>query len=146
MPAAWCTGRGEIVRPLPLGRPLDLVLLCPSFGCPTAEVYRHLAPPAYEHNEGRACSAKALAEGAIEKIGQLLHNSLQPAAEIVAPALKSYYRRLAETGPAGQLMSGSGSCLFALARDAAEAERIARELRGAADREAFTVILVRSCS
>ncbi len=147
VPAAWCTGRGEIVRPLPLGRPLDLVLLCPSFGCPTAEVYRHLAPTAYEHNEERGLQArKALAEGAIEKIGQLLHNSLQPAAEIVAPALKSYYRRLAETGPAGQLMSGSGSCLFALARDRPDAERIARELRGAADRESFTVILVRSCS
>ena len=31
-PAAWCTGRGEQVTPVKLGRPLDLVLFCPAFG------------------------------------------------------------------------------------------------------------------
>jgi 4-diphosphocytidyl-2-C-methyl-D-erythritol kinase len=31
-PAAWCTGRGEQVTPLPLGRPLDFVLACPPAG------------------------------------------------------------------------------------------------------------------
>src|SRR5947208_3153678 len=31
-PAAWCTGRGERVEPLTLGRPLDLVLACPAAG------------------------------------------------------------------------------------------------------------------
>src|SRR5262249_6842875 len=34
-PAAWCTGRGEIVEPLALGRPLDLVVICPPFGLST---------------------------------------------------------------------------------------------------------------
>ena len=29
-PAAWCTGRGERIEPLRLGRPLDLVLVAPS--------------------------------------------------------------------------------------------------------------------
>jgi 4-diphosphocytidyl-2-C-methyl-D-erythritol kinase len=41
-PAAWCTGRGEQVIAVPLGRPLDLVLVCPDAGLATAEVYREL--------------------------------------------------------------------------------------------------------
>ena len=31
LPAAWCTGRGEMVSTEPLPRPLDIVLLCPVF-------------------------------------------------------------------------------------------------------------------
>ncbi len=99
-PAAWCTGRGEIVTPLPMGRTLDLVLLCPAFGCPTPEVYRKVIVPAVPH-EGTALR-QALEVGAIEDVGRHLFNRLQPAAETLAPALASYHRRLADLGPAGQ--------------------------------------------
>jgi 4-diphosphocytidyl-2-C-methyl-D-erythritol kinase len=143
-PAAWCTGRGEIVTPIALAQQLDLVLLCPSFGCPTAQVYRNVAVPA-DPEDGKALR-QALAAGAIEDIGRLLHNRLQPAAEKLAPAIATYYSRLAQLGPAGQLMSGSGSSLFALCRDRAEANRIAHELHHGTDRDLFTVFRVRSCS
>jgi 4-diphosphocytidyl-2-C-methyl-D-erythritol kinase len=143
-PAAWCTGRGEQVTRVPLGRPLDLVLLCPLFGCPTAEVYRNLIVPAVP--ESGAALRRAVAAGQVDVIGRLLHNRLQPAAEKIAPAIPAFYRRLAQLGPAGQLMSGSGSSLFALCRDRPEAERMAHELRHGADKGLFTVFLVRSCS
>ena len=44
-PAAWCTGRGEVVTPCSLGRPLDFLLVCPDVGLSTAEVYRNVAVP-----------------------------------------------------------------------------------------------------
>ena len=44
-PAGWCTGRGEIVEPLALGRPLDLVIVKPEVGLSTPEVYRRLRVP-----------------------------------------------------------------------------------------------------
>ena len=44
-PAAWCTGRGEIVTPVPLGRRLDLVLVCPAVGLSTASVFRSSIAP-----------------------------------------------------------------------------------------------------
>src|SRR5262249_19111747 len=44
-PAAWCTGRGEKVTPLPLGRELHFVLACPPIGLSTAEVYRSAMVP-----------------------------------------------------------------------------------------------------
>ena len=142
-PAAWCTGRGEIVTPLPTGRRLDLVLLCPAFGCPTAQVYRNVTVPAQPRSGDPIC--RALGEGNIEELGRLLHNRLQPAAEKLAPEIAAHGRRLITLRPAGQLMSGSGSSLFALCRDRAEAERIARDLRHEATKESYTVHLVRSC-
>ena len=36
-PAAWCTGRGEQVRAVPLGRRLWFVLVCPPVGMATAQ-------------------------------------------------------------------------------------------------------------
>ena len=143
-PAAWCTGRGEQVTPLAVAKPLDLVLLCPTFGCPTAQVYRNVTLPAA--TEDGAALRQAVRIGDVDAIGRLLFNRLQAAAEKVAPAIPAFYRRLAQLGPAGQLMSGSGSSLFALCRDRREAERIAHELRHGEDRGLFTVFLVRSCS
>lgn len=143
-PAAWCTGRGEIVRPLKLARPIDLVLMCPEFGMATAEVYRNVTAPAKPQTGEPICGA--LAQGDVEEMGRLLFNRLQPAAERLAPAIATYHHRLEQLRPAGQLMSGSGSSLFALCRDRQEAERIASELRHGMDRDSFSVYQVRSCS
>ncbi len=38
--AAWCRGRGEIVEPAALPRPLPLLLIKPSFGVPTPWAYQ----------------------------------------------------------------------------------------------------------
>jgi 4-diphosphocytidyl-2C-methyl-D-erythritol kinase len=57
-----------------------------------------------------------------------MHNRLQTAAEALEPRVAEYGRMLAEAKPAGWLMSGSGSTLFALARSAEDAERIAAAL------------------
>src|SRR5207302_3820961 len=127
LPAAWCTGRGEIVTPVEAARELDLVLLCPSFGCSTAMVYRQVQLPA-QPTDG-AGMREAFASGDVEAIGRRLHNRLQPAAEAIAPELKALHARLLALQPAGALLSGSGSTLFAVCRDRLEAERIARDLR-----------------
>jgi 4-diphosphocytidyl-2-C-methyl-D-erythritol kinase len=144
-PAAWCTGRGEVVSPLPLGRPLTLVLVCPPVGLSTAEVYKHVTVPA-EPQSGEEIR-RAARDGDVEAIGRRLMNRLQPAAEGLCPAVGDLYRRLEGLAPAGQLMSGSGSSLFALCRDHAEGLRVAGALRRGADGGASPrVFLVRSCS
>jgi 4-diphosphocytidyl-2-C-methyl-D-erythritol kinase len=143
-PAAWCTGRGEQVEPLTLGKPLDFVLVCPPVGLSTAEVFRSLTVPV-EPLSGKEVR-EAARTGDVEKLGQVLHNRLQPAAARLCPAVASAYERLARLGPAGQLMSGSGSTVFALCRDAGEALRIARNLRQAGNAlDGARVFIVRSC-
>ncbi len=126
-PAAWCTGRGERVETCSLGTALFLVVVSPPVGLSTAEVYRGVAVP--EAAEAGAAIRQAVADGNVEEIGRRLHNRLQPAAERLCPVIAALHAGLAGLAPAGQLMSGSGSSLFALCRDHREALRVAREMR-----------------
>ena len=122
-PACWCTGRGEVVTPVPLGAPLHLVIVKPPVGLSTAAVYQACAVPETLVN-GTAIRI-ALAVGAVGAVGAGLHNRLQSPAFALQPAVKAVYDALIATEPAGVLVSGSGSCVFAVARDAADADRIA---------------------
>lgn len=143
LPAAWCTGRGAIVAPVRFPQTLDLVLVCPNFGCPTAAVYREVKLP--EKPQDGAAMLAAAAAGDVEAIGRLLHNRLQAAATTIAPKIAEYQQRLAAINPAGALLSGSGSTLFAVCRNRDEAKRMAKELRNSGGGE-YQVYVVRSCS
>jgi 4-diphosphocytidyl-2-C-methyl-D-erythritol kinase len=143
-PAAWCTGRGERVEPLRLGRPLDFVLAAPPVGLSTADVFRAVEVPAEPLTGTEVRQAAAAAN--VEELGRRLHNRLQPAAERLCPSVADLAARLERLGPAGTLMTGSGSAVFALCRDPAEALRIARGLRSNQDVSlAPRVCVVRSC-
>jgi 4-diphosphocytidyl-2-C-methyl-D-erythritol kinase len=145
-PAAWCTGRGEQVMCWSVGRPLFFVLACPAVGLSTAEVYRGVTVPAQP--ESGTEIRQALANGDVEEIGRRLHNRLQPVAERLCAPVAVVQARLAQCHPAGQLMSGSGTTVFALCRDRAEALRIARELAVTSDASAgsgLKLFIVRSC-
>jgi 4-diphosphocytidyl-2-C-methyl-D-erythritol kinase len=148
-PAAWCTGRGERVERVVVGRPLHLVLAKPEQGLSTAAVFGALdggekggsVPP----ERGRQVR-EALAAGDVDQLGRLLHNDLQGPAEKLCPEVARLREALAGLGPAGQLMSGSGSTVFALCRDAAEAVRIGRAFNRLQDeRGGARTCVVRSC-
>jgi 4-diphosphocytidyl-2-C-methyl-D-erythritol kinase len=143
-PAAWCTGRGEQVEPLRLGRALDLVLIAPPLGLSTAAVFRGVTVP--RSPRSGAAIRQAAAEGDVNELGRQLHNRLQPVAEQLCPAVADLSARLAGLGPAGQLMTGSGSTVFALCRDPGEALRLARALNSAREElGGARVFVVRSC-
>jgi len=144
-PAAWCTGRGERVTPGPLGKALLFVLVCPPVGLSTADVYRGVTVP--EQPRSGEDIRRAAREGDVEEIGRRLHNRLQPVAEGLCPAVAALRSRLEALRPAGQLMSGSGSSVFALCRDRGEAAHLARKLRhGSEEGGRPHVFMVRSCS
>jgi 4-diphosphocytidyl-2-C-methyl-D-erythritol kinase len=122
--AAWCTGRGEIVTPVPIGAPLHLVIVKPPVGCPTAEVYRRVTVPNSPLAGDEALAA--LASGDPARVAAALHNRLQPAAFDLQPVVRRVYDRLNACDPLGCLLSGSGACVFAVCRDRADAVRVAR--------------------
>ncbi len=143
-PVAWCTGRGEIVTPLSMGRRLWLVLVRPPVELSTAAVYRKVTVPAPPQTGDEI--RQAVTNGDVEEIGRRLHNRLQPVAEQLCPEVAALRRRLEELKPVGQLMSGSGASLFALCRNRAEADRLARGLRqGEGQESPPEVFIVRSC-
>lgn len=145
--AGWATGRGENIEPVPVGGTFDFVLVKPEQGLGTADVYRRLKIPA-QPADGRE-AREALASGDAERLGRALHNRLQEPAFELEPVVADWYRRLSELGTTGTLMSGSGSCLFVLCRNAGEARRVADDLSNGlaslGDRKT-RVFHVRSCS
>jgi 4-diphosphocytidyl-2-C-methyl-D-erythritol kinase len=140
-PAAWCTGRGEMVAPLDCKKTLELVLLCPPFGLASRDVYTEVKVPA--NPASGEDMQRAVREGNVEAIGRALFNRLEEPAQRLCPELIRFRERLAHQKPAGVLMSGSGSTWFALCRTRAEARRVARQLR--LGQEEASVYLVRSC-
>ena len=117
-PAAICRGRGENVEAVAIERPLHFVLVCPTVGVSTADVYRRLTPPERPMPIGPVLGA--LAEKGTSSLGKFLFNRLQSIAEALRPELVGVRDALAELCPSlldGHLMSGSGSAYFGLARD-----------------------------
>lgn len=144
LPAAWCTGRGEVVTPLQLGTPLYLVLACPQVGLSTAAVYRGVQVP--DQPLGGEEIRQAALRGDVEEIGRRLHNRLQEPALKLCPEVGELLALLAQEKPAGQLMSGSGTTVFALCRDGRSALDLAVKLRRqAAGQRLFRVFVVRTC-
>jgi 4-diphosphocytidyl-2-C-methyl-D-erythritol kinase len=144
-PAAWCTGRGEKVTPWPIGRRLWLVLASPGVGLSTADVYRRVEIPARPQSGDEIRAAAS--SGDVVALGRNLHNRLQGPAETLCPPIAAMRRQIESLRPAGQLMSGSGSTVFALCRNRQEARRIAHELRHGSEEETKpTVFLVQTCT
>jgi 4-diphosphocytidyl-2-C-methyl-D-erythritol kinase len=143
-PAAWCTGRGEIVHPLISATPFWLVLLCPHAGLSTATVYQNVAVP--DRPLSGAEARQALASGDVNHLANALHNRLEEPAARLCPSVEAARARLRAANPAGVRMSGSGSAVYALCRDRSEAVRIAREIRtGPDDGPPPNVMVVRTC-
>ena len=121
----WCTGRGEVAGPVASPIPLDLVIVKPPFGLSTAEVYRNAHLVEAPVDGGAICAA--LAAGDAVAVGRLMHNRLQPSAFALQPRMDWVYEALLAQEPLGAMLSGSGSCVFALARNRPDALRIARQ-------------------
>lgn len=138
LPAAWCTGRGEIVSPEPAAKSFCVVLVCPPVGLGTAEVYRRVQVP-QSPTDGTAARA-AFRAGNPEALGAALFNRLQPAAFGLAPAVETVYRRLAGLNPAGCLMTGSGSAVFAVCHSPDDAARVAAAARAAEPQSRVLVV------
>lgn len=131
--AAWCTGRGERVEPFALEIELPLVLVCPTQGCATAEVYRRLPWP--QQPRSSAAFRAACARGDRAAIGAALWNRLEePAAELL-PSLRGlrqwFEQHGAGLGVLGHQLSGSGSTYFALCDRMEQAWQCADALRAA---------------
>jgi len=121
------SGRGERVQPLAPPERAAIVLIMPVFGCPTGAVYADFdrLPPPPARRDLADLAASTAQRGLHE---DLLFNDLQPAAERVEPHLAELARSLRNAGLRPHL-SGSGSTLFLVAADAADAEARAEQVR-----------------
>src|SRR5207302_1002597 len=115
---ALCKGRGELMSPIKLRKRLSLLLVKPAFAVSTAW--------AYARWDG-AAEIPNVAYGAQEFDGLTFVNDLErPVFEkfIFLAQLKMWLLKQPEIGAA--LMSGSGSAIFAVLRETADANMIAK--------------------
>ncbi len=111
------TGRGEIVTPVAFPHQLHLVLIKPPFGIST--------PWAYKHWSTSQPLAGIRYEAQSTAWGEMINDLERPVFEkhYFLAALKSWLLEQSETQVA--LMSGSGSTMFAIAKDEPTAQQLA---------------------
>jgi len=119
---ATARGRGEVLTPVPTP-PLWLVLLRPDVGVST--------PWAFRQWRADACSGgdmdefvHVLATGDPQKVAGALRNDLEPGVIAEVPDIAAAREWLDAQGVLGARMTGSGSVVFGVARDAAHAGEI----------------------
>ncbi len=130
--AARCRGRGEIVEPVEPLPPLALLLLKPEFGVPTPWAYRQWLDsrelPGIEYGP--------------QQVGDIIfQNDLErPVFEkhLFLARMKGWLREQPEVAAA--ILSGSGSTMFAVLREAAEAEALAHRARAELDPKLWTAV------
>jgi 4-diphosphocytidyl-2-C-methyl-D-erythritol kinase len=123
--ASRCTGRGEIIMPAPTPPTLSVLLLKPSFGVETPDAYRRW-------QDSRELPGILYAPQEIQ--GVTLVNDLErPVFEKhrFLAVLKQWLLERRETAAA--LMSGSGSTVFAVLRDGADAQALTAAARAEID-------------
>ncbi|MDX6766773.1 MAG: 4-(cytidine 5'-diphospho)-2-C-methyl-D-erythritol kinase [Candidatus Methylacidiphilales bacterium] len=125
--ASWCTGRGEITRPVELDWRGHVLLLNPGFGVPTPWAYRTYAA---EPQAGELGRLELAVRGIPGRERVRLRNDLEPAVFTkyfwIAEA-KAWL--LGQPGVVDAMMSGSGATVFALLPDAEAASRVAEAAR-----------------
>ena len=122
-------GRGEKVQDLRLKtEDLNLVLVNPGVQSSTKEVYAACEARPLGGGNATARMAEALKSGDLGQIAAALMNDLQAPAVKQHPEIADALVSLRTAGVIGAMMSGSGSSVFGLVRDAAAAERISSEM------------------
>jgi 4-diphosphocytidyl-2-C-methyl-D-erythritol kinase len=128
--AATCRGRGELVSPTKINIPLSLLLLKPEFSVPTPWAYSHWKDSREIPN---------ISYSAQEFKGVQFTNDLErPVFEkfVFLAQVKSWLLAQSEVGVA--LMSGSGSTVFAVLKNAADSEKLALRARTELDPAVWT--------
>ena len=127
---ALCKGRGELITPVKLKEKLPILLLKPAFGVSTAWAYSR-----WKHSR----EVPGVRYQAQDFTGQIFMNDLErPVFEkfVFLAQLKMWLLEQAEVGAA--LMSGSGSTVFAVLRENADANVIAKRAKAELDPELWT--------
>ena len=119
------SGRGELLKPLPPCPPLGVVLIKPPWNASTAAVYRTFDAVTPGAKPDASGMIEALKKRDSAEIAGKLVNVLEAAVMAMHPAMDGIKNRLLLAGAQGALMSGSGSAVFGITGQIAEAYRIA---------------------
>jgi 4-diphosphocytidyl-2-C-methyl-D-erythritol kinase len=131
--AALVEGTGERVTALGPGPPWHAVVVKPPVSVSTAWAYAQIdAAPKKSRPRNTSASVQmgeALQRADFDRVVALLQNEFEDVLAPVTPEIASALDALRAAGAQHPLMTGSGSCVFALARTSGEAQALAGAVR-----------------
>lgn len=122
--AAYGTGIGDILTPLPVLPDIPLVLINTGIAVSTAEVFKNFNITLTKLKKESIIIRTCVEKSDIIGIGKNLYNVLERPVFTIHPELAELKSQLStQTGCYGALMSGSGATIFALMEDTDAANR-----------------------
>lgn len=110
---AHVEGIGEIVNPIKLAKQFNVLVIKPKQGLSTEEVFKKA--DSYELKHGNVNDViKALETGDEELLSKSMFNSLQEVSMDMCPEIKDIIQMMKKDGFKCVLMTGSGSCVYAI--------------------------------
>ena len=137
--AVCMTGVGERIEPIAVAKSGEanrewwMLVVNPGFGIATRDIYARYSSSLTSSPTGLKNMISAVAEGDLTLAARSLFNSLEQVAFGKYPLLAMIAEALARADALGVLLSGSGSSMFALARDEAHARHIEARVRKTLD-------------
>jgi 4-diphosphocytidyl-2-C-methyl-D-erythritol kinase len=127
-------GRGDVLEPLRIERPISLVIVPSDHTLSTPEVYRRLDEIRANHTVSLTDHLsdeflQAWRAGDAEALAPLMHNDLEVATLSMMPGLQRTLEDIVTAGALNSLVSGSGPTTVGVARDVGHAEDVAAHLR-----------------
>ncbi len=116
-------GVGERLSPAPELPPCAIVVCKPPVGVSTAEAFRRADERTDGGKDYTGAVLAALKTGSLEAVGEALGNDFEDVMRL--PEVEAIKERLLQAGAVGACMTGSGSAVFGLFRDAKDAQACA---------------------
>jgi 4-diphosphocytidyl-2-C-methyl-D-erythritol kinase len=122
-PLARCTGRGEIVTPIPTIYGFSAILVLPNVSISTKKVYVQYKHDSARYRQASGQLARHLAAGNIHSAAEMCENMLEEACFALSGELRDLKDALTKLGIGPVCLSGSGSAMYILIGDVDEAKR-----------------------
>lgn len=129
---ALATGRGEIIKQLPVPPTCWVVLAKPFIGVSTAEVYRRLNVDSIQHPSTKEM-IRGIEQNDFDKVCRNVGNVLEGVTLSLYPEVAQIKDQMKRFGADAVLMSGSGPTVFSLIEHDSRMHRIYNGLRGFCD-------------
>ena len=124
---ALVEGIGDLIRPIAMVRPLDLILVNPGFHVSTGEIFAEFDTlSGVDSSQAVARSAelmRVLESGAYDQLPLLLFNDLERVACRRFPEIDEIKKEMIASGAVAARMSGSGPTVFGIFADESLAKR-----------------------
>jgi len=137
---AVARGRGEILEPIAAPLPMWIVLVKPSAGVSTAEVYKKFSLAGVSRRPETLRVINAIRMGNNQEVIGLLCNVLESVTIQLVPEIVEIKEKMIGSGALNALMSGSGPTVFGIAPNKEQAQVIA----GIFDQSQYTVVVTQT--